>query len=106
MPYGVLIDAYNKIKVVYVGDIGMHEGAHLVKFGSSDDIKTRDGKHRHDFPQCDLKRVIPCINNREIEAAFKKHPEIQERRVQRNVKGKNQVKLLVLTPDFTLESEV
>ena len=98
----VLIDAYHKIKVVYVGDVGMHDGVQLAKFGYSDDIMTRDGRHRHDFRRFDLKRVIPCINNKEIEAAFKKHPEIQKRRIEKTIHGKKQIELLALTPDFTL----
>ena len=46
----VLIDAYDKIKVVYVGDVGMHDGVHLAKFGYSDDIMTRDGSRSAQCP--------------------------------------------------------
>ena len=99
----MLIDAYDKIKVVYVGNIGEHDGVHMVKFGSSDDIKERHAQHKREIKNFQLERVVPCFNNREVESAFKKHPQIRARQRAKTIHGKQQVELLALAPDFTMK---
>eukprot|EP00891_Asterochloris_glomerata_P005831 jgi/Astpho2/5831/fgenesh1_pg.00080_%23_78_t len=97
-----LLKAYNNMQVVYYGDVGVHKGEHLLKFGCSDSITKRvhDG-HKKDFPEFTLQNVFSVMNNREVESKLKEDAEIKKRRVTRTINEKKQTELVVLSADFT-----
>ena len=97
-----LLKAYHKMQVVYYGDVGVHKGEHLLKFGCSDSITNRvhDG-HKKDFPEFTLQNVFSAMNNREVESKLKEDAEIKKRRVTRTINEKKQTELIVLSADFT-----
>lgn len=89
--------------VLYMGTVGVHDGVHLVKYGSTDDIYRRTVKeHKRDFSDFQLKIVIPCQHNRHAEEDFKAHAVIKDRRCKRVINGKVQTELLELSHSFTI----
>ena len=92
----------NNMQVLYYGDIGVHDGEHLLKFGCSDNIRKRVLQgHKKAFQQFTLQRAFSVMNNREVENRFKADLDIQKQRVSRTINGKKQTELLVLNNDFT-----
>eukprot|EP00891_Asterochloris_glomerata_P008009 jgi/Astpho2/8009/fgenesh1_pg.00120_%23_6_t len=92
----------NNMQVLYYGDIGVHDGEHLLKFGCSDNIRKRVlHGHKKAFQQFTLQRAFSAMNNREVESRFKEDVDIQKQRVSRTINGKKQTELLVLNNDFT-----
>ena len=92
----------NNMQVLYYGDIGVHDGEHLLKFGCSDNIRKRVLQgHKKAFQQFTLQRAFSAMNNREVESRFKEDVDIQKQRVSRTINGKKQTELLVLNNNFT-----
>ena len=69
-----LLTVHANQSVLYLGIVGTHDGAELVKYGSSDNIHRRVVKeHKRDMPDFRLKAVIPCRDKDDAEEDFKGH---------------------------------
>lgn len=65
-------------KMVYFGDIGIINGEHLFKGGSTDDIPQRVTTLKQTFPNgFTLVHVTEHADNREVERQFKAHPDVR-----------------------------
>ena len=97
-----LIEAYDGMPIIYLGDVGTYDCTALLKFGWSDNIRERVKEHKKDFEEFTLQRVFPTSNNRQVEKLLKKHPEVQPYRLTKEIKGKNQTELLAVINVFKL----
>ena len=97
-----LIEAYDGMPVIYLGDVGTYDCTALLKFGWSDNIKERIKDHKKDFDEFKLQQVFSASNNRQVKRLLKEHPEIKPRRLTKEIKGKNETELLALSNSFQL----
>lgn len=90
-----LIDSYHKKPVMYLGGIGKIDGEDLIKFGYTNDIKTRNNDHKREIGEFyTLEYIVECEQNIELEKRFKEHNDISNRRVTKTINGKVQTELI------------
>ena len=95
-------------KVTYIAYIGMINGIHYWKVGSSDDIHDRVGGLRSDFNtptegnKLCLVDVVASPNNRAVEKAFHTNEEAKKHRVTLKIKGKNQTEVYMESKKFSV----
>lgn len=82
-----LVEAYDGMPVVYIGDIGTHDGIALVKIGCSDTVREMVRKHKTEFGGFILQRVFSSSNNRQIKKLLKEQPCAQTTLVVCNNQG-------------------
>ena len=92
-----LLDSYHKKPVVYLGNVGIIEGDELVKFGYTNDIQSRTKDHKREIGEFyRLEYIVECEQNIDLEKKLKKHNDISNRRVTREINGKVQTELIRL----------
>jgi prophage antirepressor-like protein len=93
---------FNKRPVVYLGNVSET----IVKFGVSDDIKTRIKDHKRTFPNFRLAWVIECKENRRLEKAIKSHAMLNNHRTTMVVNSVTHNELIELKLGLTFEDIV
>jgi phage anti-repressor protein/predicted GIY-YIG superfamily endonuclease len=93
-----MISAYHLKPLVYLAIVEEN----IVKFGYSNDIKTRYNTHKKEIgSQFKLEYVIETIHNRELEQMIKSN--FKENRVEKEYLSKNQTELLTLDKTLTID---
>ena len=85
---------------IYIGDIGIHEGEHIVKFGESNNLKQRVASHRRLFKNFELVTAYKVINSKKFEHMLKEVPEVRYRRR----KIDTNTELIMVDSNFTIEN--
>lgn len=92
------IQCFDHQKVVYFGRVNENG---LMKFGWSDDIRQRTGDHRLAFDMFELLWVVPCKDNRCLEARIKNDAVFQNHIVSMTIKGHNHTELMQIGKKLT-----
>lgn len=91
---------------IYFGTISdtNEEGESLVKFGHTNDLKTRVQCHHNDYESFYLTNAFRVENKVEIENLIKSHPKIKSQLRKIQVKGRNKIEIIAYDEDFTIET--
>jgi hypothetical protein len=99
-----IIDQFPEDKMcIYIADIGVIDGVHLVKFGESNNLKQRVASHRNTFENFELVSAYEVFNSRKFEKMLKEVPEIKYRLKQTVVKDQNRQEIMFVDQRYTLE---
>jgi phage anti-repressor protein len=99
-----IIDQFPEDKMcIYIADIGVIDGVHLVKFGESNNLKQRVGSHRTTFENFELVAAYEVFNSRKFEKMLKEVPEIKYRLKHTVVKDQNRNEIMFVDERYTLE---
>jgi len=93
---------FNKRPVVYLGYVNEN----IVKFGVSDDIKSRVKDHKRTFPSFCLAWVVECKENRNLERALKSDVMLNNHRTTTTINNVTHNELFELKLGLTFEDIV
>ena len=96
--HAMLLDAFDQKPVVYVADVGDN----MVKYGMTDNLRSRCGEHKRNYKSFTLLYAIECTRNKLLESTLKKEYSILERRVSLNVNGVMSTEVIQLDDVFSI----
>ena len=90
--------------VVYLGDLGVRDGRHLIKYGRTADIKKRFLQHRRDFGTFYVIKVIPTAHIQRLENMVGDELQRQGHRTKMNLPGQTRtsMEIINITDEFTI----
>jgi hypothetical protein len=85
---------------IYIADIGIHDKEQIIKYGCTNNLKSRISTHRRNFENFELISAYSVINQYKFERMLKEHPEVKYR----TRKVGQSTELLMVNKDFTVEN--
>jgi hypothetical protein len=86
---------------IYIADIGVVDGEHLIKFGESNNLKQRVSCHRRTFENFELISAHKVVNSKKFENKLKEVVDIKYRTRVKCISGKNTEELIAVDENFT-----
>jgi hypothetical protein len=103
----ILIDQFPiNTECIYFGIISNtnEHGETLVKFGHTNDLKSRVQCHHKDYDSFYLTDAFRVVNKVEVENLIKSHPRIKPQIRKIQVNGKNKTELIAYSQQFTIDT--
>jgi hypothetical protein len=88
---------------IYIVDIGIHDGNHLIKFGESNNLKQRMTDHRRNFKDFELIGAYKVANSKKFENLLRDVPEVKYRTRELIYDNKTMREFIFVDEDFTIE---
>lgn len=99
-----LVSSYINKKVVYIGYIGIINGEHLFKYGMSNDITSREIKHKRTYGSFSYIFISECLNNNIVENHFENELKIRNLHRKYKIKGKQRIELFTISIKYDIDS--
>lgn len=87
---------------IYIADIGIVDGEHLIKFGESNNLKQRVACHRRTFENFELLSAYKVVNSKKFENKLKEIVDIKYRTRVKEISGKNTEELIAVDENFSV----